>query len=91
MKEFGEWFSNPARRVPPAPVQAPRPELDTTGAAVRKALEHLEEVLPDEVHIRYTVPCSRCGRRFEWPVEIERYDPSDRDGSLCGGSPSCCP
>lgn len=89
MKDFGEWFRSPERRTPPPAPTAPRP--DPTEQATRKAREHLEEVLPDEVRITYQVPCTSCGRLFEWPVEIELYDPNHRDGAMCGGSPRCCP
>jgi hypothetical protein len=83
MRDFGEWFANPEPRVKefastPAPAEDP----------IAHARDALEAVLPDDVRIRFEVPCRMCGRRYEFLVEIELYDP---DTSYCGGSPRCYP
>lgn len=34
--------------------------------------------------------CKNCGQLYEWPVDVEDFDPED-PYNLCGGSPRCCP
>jgi hypothetical protein len=86
VKDFGEWFNNPARRVP-APSPAPAPAANPITEA-RAALEDALEGVGD-VYISYHVPCRVCERRYEWPVAIEEYEPGVNN--YCGGSPRCCP
>lgn len=35
--------------------------------------------------------CRSCDKLYEWPAEIEDFDPTDNSMNYCGGSPRCCP
>lgn len=85
MKEFGEWFNNPARRA-----QAPAPTPAPASNPIADARAVLEDALePFDVRISYHVRCRVCEQRFEWPAEIELIEPGVNN--YCGGSPRCCP
>jgi hypothetical protein len=61
-----------------APMLVPLPELP-------------EGMQYDDETLRPSVECSQCGKLFEWPCEIDEYDPDVRENHYCGGSPRCCP
>lgn len=86
MKDFGDWFSNPTRRPRESAPAAPKPQLP-----IEAACDALEAALPDDMNyrIQFIVPCCRCERKYEWPVEPDLYEPGVNN--YCGGSPRCCP
>ena len=61
-----------------APMLVPLPELPDG------MIYHSETLKP-------AVRCSQCGRVFEWPLDVEEYDPDVSENHYCGGSPRCCP
>lgn len=92
MKEFGEWFSNPARRVAPAP--APAPEANPEQHPLQELADTLQaqaEEIGLEVRIRLHAKCWSCERKFEFLGDIGDYDPNTRESNVCGGSDRCIP
>lgn len=61
-----------------APMLVPLPDLP-------------DGMLYDNETLKPSVRCSQCERVFEWPLDVEEYDPDVRENHYCGGSPRCCP